>query len=146
MINSRIISKVTLDFLHFLHQNRPKWAVSQRQNCCKITKNRFFLNSPKLIFSGFCLTKMKKIVKKRGFQVQNGPEHPLVRSFRFWMAICSKSPNSAFFHMTNGRAGKSYIYVAFWGTTALLGAKNHLNFQNLPIFIEIKHNNQQNHL
>ena len=145
MINSRIISKVTLDFLHFLHQNRPKWAVSQRQNCCKITKNRFFLNSPKLIFSRFCLTKMKIIVKKRGFHAQNGPGHPLVRSFRFWMATCSKSPNSVFFHIKHGGAGKA-TYVAFWGTTALWGAKNHLNFQNLPKYTKIKHDKQQNHL
>ena len=141
----RIISQLTLENLHILHQNYPKRAVSQRQICCEITKIRFFLNAPKLIFSRFCQTKIKKILKKGGFHTQNCPGHPLVRSFRFWMATCLKSPNSTFFHMMNGGAGKA-TYVAFWGTTALLGTKNHLNFQNLPIFIKIKHNNQQNHL
>ena len=133
MIMSRIISKVTLDFLHFLHQNRPKWAVSQRQNCCKITKNRIFLNSPNLIFSRFCLTKMKIIVKKRGFHAQNGPGHPLVRSFRFWMATCSKSPNSVFFHIKNWRDWESNIFC-FLGYHGTFGCQKSFEFPKFTNF------------
>ena len=36
--------------------------------------------------------------------------------------------------MTNGGAGKA-TYVAFWGTTALLGTENHLNSQNLSKYL-----------